>query len=200
MAENTRSHPTPIKVDSALAALAVILLGAALFNFEEFSHVAGFALKALANTAPFIFFAVLAVAYVKATGAENVLAKAFEGAEARMVILAALLGGLSPFCSCEVIPFIAALLAVGAPLSAVMAFWLASPLMDPAMFLITSGTLGWEFALGKTMAAVGIGLFGGAVTMIFAKSVVFADPLQERARNENPKPRQRNRKQRAFQS
>ena len=180
MAENTRSHPTPIKVDSALAALAVILLGAALFNFEEFSHVAGFALKALANTAPFIFFAVLAVAYVKATGAENVLAKAFEGAEARMVILAALLGGLSPFCSCEVIPFIAALLAVGAPLSAVMAFWLASPLMDPAMFLITSGTLGWEFALGKTMAAVGIGLFGGAVTMIFAKSVVFADPLREK--------------------
>lgn len=180
MAENTRSHPTPIKVDSALAALAVILLGAALFNFEEFSHVAGFALKALANTAPFILFAVLAVAYVKATGAENVLAKAFEGAEARMVILAALLGGLSPFCSCEVIPFIAALLAVGAPLSAVMAFWLASPLMDPAMFLITSGTLGWEFALGKTMAAVGIGLFGGAVTMIFAKSVVFADPLREK--------------------
>ena len=97
-----------------------------------------------------------------------------------MVILAALLGGLSPFCSCEVIPFIAALLAVGAPLSAVMAFWLASPLMDPAMFLITSGTLGWEFALGKTMAAVGIGLFGGAVTMIFAKSVVFADPLREK--------------------
>lgn len=180
MAENTHSHPNPLKVDSALAALAVILLGAALFNFEEFSYVAGFALKALANTAPFIFFAVLAVAYVKATGAENVLAKAFEGAEARMVILAALLGGLSPFCSCEVIPFIAALLAVGAPLSAVMAFWLASPLMDPAMFLITSGTLGWEFALGKTMAAVGIGLFGGAVTMIFAKSVVFADPLREK--------------------
>ena len=29
------------------------------------------------------------------------------------------------------------------------------------------------------MAAVGIGLFGGAVTMIFAKSVVFADPLRE---------------------
>ena len=122
MTENTHSRPNPLKVDSALAALAVILLGAALFNSEEFAYVAGFALKALENTAPFILFAVLAVAYVKATGAENVLAKAFEGAEARMVILAALLGGLSPFCSCEVIPFIAALLAVGAPLSAVMAF------------------------------------------------------------------------------
>ena len=40
-------------------------------------------------------------------------------------------------------------LAVGAPLSAVMAFWLASPLMDPAMFLITAGTLGTGFADGE---------------------------------------------------
>lgn len=97
-----------------------------------------------------------------------------------MIGFAALLGGLSPFCSCEVIPFIAALLALGAPLSAVMAFWLASPLMDPAMFLITSGTLGYEFALGKTVAAVAIGLLGGSLTMLFAKTPVFLDPLREK--------------------
>ena len=45
---------------------------------------------------------------MKATGAENLLARAFEGREVRMIVLAALMGGLSPFCSCEVIPFIAA--------------------------------------------------------------------------------------------
>ncbi|MEL6419878.1 MAG: permease, partial [Pseudomonadota bacterium] len=94
--------------------------------------------------------------------------------------LAALLGGLSPFCSCEVIPFIAALLAVGAPLGAVMAFWLASPLMDPAMFLITSGTLGWDFAIAKTIAAICLGMFGGFGTMLLANSPVFVDPLRER--------------------
>ena len=99
----------------------------------------------------------LAVAYLKATGAENLLAKAFEGNPARMIVMAALLGGLSPFCSCEVIPFIAALLAVGAPLGAVMAFWLASPLMDPAMFAITTGAIGLEFTIAKTIAAVGSG-------------------------------------------
>ena len=71
---------------------------------------------ALWHTAPFITFAVLAVAYMKASGAETLLAKAFEGRQARMIVLAALLGGLSPFCSCEVIPFIAAMLALGAPL------------------------------------------------------------------------------------
>ncbi|NRB04024.1 MAG: permease, partial [Rhodobacteraceae bacterium] len=139
-----------------------------------------FAGKALANTAPFILFAVLAVAYLKASGAENLLAKAFEGNPARMIVLAALLGGLSPFCSCEVIPFIAALLAVGAPLSAVMAFWLSSPLMDPAMFLITSGTLGWDFAMAKTIAAVGLGILGGFGALAFANTPIFANPLREK--------------------
>ncbi len=46
------------------------------------------------------------------------------------------------------------------------------------MFLVTSGTLGLDFALGKTVAAVGIGLLGGAVTMALKGSPVFADPLR----------------------
>ena len=139
-----------------------------------------FTAEALGNTAPFIAFAVLAVAYLKASGAETLIARAFEGNQARMIVMAALLGGLSPFCSCEVIPFIAALLAVGAPLGAVMAFWLASPLMDPAMFAITSGTLGWDFALAKTFSAIGLGMFGGFGVMLFANSPLFTDPLRER--------------------
>ena len=76
------------------------------------------------------------------------------------------------------IPFIAALLAVGAPLSAVMAFWLASPLMDPAMFLITAGTLGTGFAVAKTVAAVTLGVGGGLLVKAWAGSRVFADPLK----------------------
>ena len=49
-----------------------------------------------------------------------------------------------------------------------------------AMFLITSGTLGYEFALGKTIAAIGIGIMGGSLTMLFAKTPVFTNPLKER--------------------
>ena len=159
-------------------ASAVLLLAVALFDPVNLGPTVAFAAKALLGTLPFIIFAVLAVAYLKATGAENLLAKAFEGRETRMIVMAALLGGLSPFCSCEVIPFIAALLAVGAPLSAVMAFWLSSPLMDPPMFLITAGTLGWDFAIAKTAAAVGLGLLGGFGVMTFATSAVFRDPLR----------------------
>lgn len=168
------------KTDKAWLALVTILALTAYFDPVQFRPTVSFTATALWHTAPFIAFAVLAVAYMKATGAETLLAKAFEGRQTRMIILAALLGGLSPFCSCEVIPFIAAMLALGAPLGAVMAFWLASPIMDPAMFLITSGTLGWDFAIAKTLAAVGLGLFGGFVTMAAARSAVFADPLREK--------------------
>jgi len=168
------------RIDKAWFALVAILIGIAIFDTDAFFPTIEFGSGALISTAPFIAFAVLAIGYLKATGAENLLAKAFVGREIQMIALAAVLGGLSPFCSCEVIPFIAALLAVGAPLSAVMAFWLASPLMDPAMFLITSGTLGYEFALGKTVAAIGIGLFGGTLTMLFAKTPVFVNPLREK--------------------
>ncbi|KZY31830.1 permease, partial [Roseovarius sp. HI0049] len=170
------------KTDKAWLALVTLLALTAFFDPAQFRPTVTFTATALWHTAPFIAFAVLAVATMKATGAETLLARAFEGRQTRMIVLAALLGGLSPFCSCEVIPFIAAMLALGAPLGAVMAFWLASPLMDPAMFLITSGTLGWEFAIAKTLAAVGLGLFGGFVTMAAARSPVFADPLREKPR------------------
>lgn len=184
MTDLSAPRPNPLltaweKIDKAL--LVILLIPVVLFILDRPAVLPTieFAAGAIAHTGVFIIFAVLAVAFLKATGAEGLLARAFEGSTTRMIVFAALVGGLSPFCSCEVIPFIAALLAVGAPLAAVMAFWLASPLMDPAMFLITSGTLGFEFAIAKTVAAVSIGLMGGFATAAFAKTPVFVDPLKK---------------------
>lgn len=183
MTDATQTPPRRLwlkNIDRVWLFIAALLAAVALLDPGELGSVVTFAAKALMGTAPFILFAVAAVAYLKATGAENLLAKAFEGNPARMIVLAALLGGLSPFCSCEVIPFIAALLAVGAPLGAVMAFWLASPLMDPAMFAITTGAISLEFAIAKTLAAVAIGMLGGFGTLMLAGSPVFKDPLREK--------------------
>lgn len=166
------------KVPKVWIVIAAIPILVAIFDPAQLLPTLEFTANAFGHTAIFIAFAVLAIGYLKATGAEAVVAKAFQGRETRMIFLAAVLGGVSPFCSCEVIPFIAALLVAGAPLSAVMAFWLASPLMDPAMFLITSGTLGFEFAIAKTLAAIGLGLFGGFAVKTFASTPVFADPLR----------------------
>ena len=180
------SYPTPRlpdlwkRIDKAWLAVLIIPVLVLIFDPGQFWPTLIFASAAMGETGIFIIIAISLVAFVKAAGAETLLAKAFEGNQTRMIVFAALLGGLSPFCSCEVIPFIAALLAVGAPLAAVMAFWLASPLMDPAMFMITWGELGLDFAIGKTVAAVSLGLMGGYITMALAGSAVFVDPLREK--------------------
>ena len=98
--------------------------------------------------------------------------------EAFILSMAAIFGGLAPFCSCEVIPFIAGMLAVGAPLSAVMAFWLSSPLIDPPTLLITASALGWPFALSKAVVAVALGLFGGFAVKAMISTGAFSDPLR----------------------
>ena len=178
MADLSASLAGRVRIDRVWLLVLALPLFVALIDPLQAKETVSFAIGAFSQTGIFILFAVLAVGFLKATGAEALLVKAFEGREVRMIVLAALLGGLSPFCSCEVIPFIAALLAIGAPLSAVMAFWLSSPLMDPAMFLITAGTLGMPFAVAKTVSAVGMGLLGGMIVRVLFQSPVFADPLR----------------------
>ena len=121
----------------------------------------------------------MVASWAGATGADNLIAKAFVGSPLLMIALGAVAGGLSPFCSCGVILLIAALLAMGVPLSAVMAFWLASPIMDPSMFFLTAGVLGHEFAIAKTFAALGLGMFGGLVVHALSRAGMMAEPLRE---------------------
>jgi len=182
MADLTQS-PAPLRhlwsrVDKALLTCVVIALALLLFDRPAFVPALQDTFGALIRTAPYILFAILAIAVMRASGSERLLDGAFHGAEARMIVVAALVGGLSPFCSCQVIPFVAALLAAGAPISAVMAFWLSSPLMDPSMFAITAGELGWNFAIAKTVAAVGMGAFGGFTLMALKNSRFLQDPLK----------------------
>ena len=153
----------------------------ALLDPGSLAATVAFAAHALAATAPYILIAVLLLAWLKAAGAEAMVARAFAGRETRMIVMAALIGGLAPFCSCQVIPFIAGLLALGAPLSAVMAFWLSSPLIDPPTLLITAGALGWPFAIAKALAAVGLGLFGGLAVRGLMRGGAFGAPLRRYA-------------------
>lgn len=158
---------------------ALILAALALFDMAQAGASARFALDALLHTAPYLILSIAIAAWAGATGADNLIAKAFTGAPLVMIGVAALAGGVSPFCSCGVIPLIAALLAMGVPLSAVMAFWLASPIMDPSMFVLTAGVLDLEFAVAKTLAAIGLGVFGGLVVHVLARGGALADPLRE---------------------
>jgi uncharacterized membrane protein YraQ (UPF0718 family) len=167
-----------LKADRVVLLVLAIIAAILVLDPARSGDVLGTAAEAFAGTMPYMAIAIFLIAYLKASGAEGVVAEAFKGREARMIVFAAIFGGLAPFCSCEVIPFVAALLAARTPLSAVMAFWLASPLMDPPAFAITAGALGVEYAIGKTAAAVGLGLAGGFGMQALLRAGWFAEPLK----------------------
>ena len=173
-----------LRLDPAWIAIAVIFAALAALVPPQAATSAAFTAKAIWSVLPFFALSIGLAAYARATGAENLVAQAFTGRPEVMVLLASLVGALSPFCSCGVIPVIAALLATGVPLAPVMAFWLASPLMDPSMFVITAGVLGLQFAVAKTAAAIGVGLIGGfGVLAIQRAGVLIGPPLRDAVGN-----------------
>lgn len=156
--------------DRVVLALVVLLLLLALFDARLAQRTLGYVASELIHLAPWFIVSVLFAAAAKATGGDAIVARAFTGREGRMIPLAAVVGGLTPFCSCGVIPLVAGLLGAGVPLAPVMAFWIASPLMDPTQFFVIAGTLGIGFAIAKAAAAIGMGLLGGYGTMWLTRS------------------------------
>ena len=154
---------------------ALLVLGAA--DPPQLLPSARFVLEALVSIAPFLALAVAIAAFAAASGADRLVARVFSGSPLRTVALAALFGALSPFCSCGVIPIIAAMLHAGVPLAPVMAFWLASPVMDPEMFVLTAAEIGTGFAVAKTMAAAGVGLLGGLAVLALRRGGSLQRPL-----------------------
>jgi len=165
-------------LDKPVLATIGILLAIALVVPEQLPLTLAFTGSALLSIAPWLALSVMLAAYAKASGADSLVARAFTGSPARMILLASLFGALSPFCSCGVVPLIAGLLGAGVPLAPVMAFWISSPLMDPNMFVMTAASLGGEFALAKTAAAVGMGLLSGAATHLLASRGMLTQTLR----------------------
>ncbi|MBQ3108131.1 MAG: permease [Clostridia bacterium] len=62
-------------------------------------------------------------------------------------ILAALLGTVTPFCSCSSIPIFMGFLAAGLPLSATFSFLISSPMVDLGSLVLLISIFGWKVAL-----------------------------------------------------
>jgi uncharacterized protein len=156
-------------LDLVLVALAVLFGGLYLYDPDQAFRTVRYVTGELAEIAPWLAGSVMVAAFAKATGADSLAARAFRGRQSRMVVIASLVGALLPFCSCGVIPLVAGLLGAGVPLAPVMAFWISSPLMDPAQFLVAAGALGTGFAVAKMISAIGMGMLAGFGTMLLIR-------------------------------
>ena len=142
-----------------------------------------FTARSLAFIAPFLILSVLVAASAKAAGIDRQIATVFSGHATRAIVIAAVFGAFSPFCSCGVIPIIAGLLGAGVPLAPVMAFWISSPLMDPEMFILMLAQFELPFVLAKTMAALLMGAAAGFIVHMLVRHGVFANPLKPLVRS-----------------
>lgn len=63
-------------------------------------------------------------------------------------IMGVLFGAVTPFCACSTVPMTLGFLQVGIPFGTVMSFVIASPLMDPLVFMLLGTFIGWKVAVG----------------------------------------------------
>lgn len=177
----SRTDPLTVlwrKLDKPVLAAILIVLAIALFVPQQLPASLAFTAESLLGIAPWLALSVAVAAYARASKADALIARAFVGSPARMIVMGSVFGALSPFCSCGVVPVIAGLLGAGVPLAGVMAFWMSSPLMDPEMFGIIAASLGLEFAIVKTLAAVALGAFGGIITHLLVSRGLITDALR----------------------
>ncbi len=87
--------------------------------------------------------------------------------------LGALLGAITPFCSCSTIPMTVGLLRAGVPFGATMSFVLASPLLNPIILTMFWALLGWKACVVYGVVTFVASVLSGALLQAlgFAKDV-----------------------------
>jgi len=76
-------------------------------------------------------------------------------------VLGALLGTLTPFCSCSSIPIFIGFTRAGLPIGITFSFLISSPLVDLASFFVLMSFLGWKIALAYVIVGIVLAVIGG---------------------------------------
>jgi uncharacterized membrane protein YraQ (UPF0718 family) len=133
---------------------------------DSIRTIVQFMISNFLNIWPYLVITIPVAVAVQLSGASKYIGKAFNAKPLLAIFLATLVGAFSPFCSCSVIPMVAALLIGGVPLAPVMSFWIASPSMDPEAFFLSVGMIGWDLAVWRLGATLVLSLGAGFVTQI----------------------------------
>ncbi|MGM9642455.1 MAG: permease [Eubacteriales bacterium] len=78
-------------------------------------------------------------------------------------IIAALLGTVTPFCSCSSIPLFIGFTSAGLPLGVTFSFLISSPMVDLGSFVILMSIFGWKVAAVYVVLGLVIAVAGGTL-------------------------------------
>src|SRR5688500_3347739 len=137
---------------------------------QEVAQVAGFVAQAAWRILPVFLLAVFLGVIVRALRLDSAIRGAFDTRVGLSILLATAVGAFTPFCSCTVVPVVAGLLVAGVPLAPVMSVWIASPTMDPEVFALSVGLIGWPLAVARLLATLLLSLGAGYLTLLLIRS------------------------------
>lgn len=78
-------------------------------------------------------------------------------------VLAALLGIITPFCTCSAVPLFLGFLEAGVPLGVTFSFLIASPMINEVALILLLGLFGWKIALMYVASGLLIAVFAGII-------------------------------------
>lgn len=76
-------------------------------------------------------------------------------------LLAALLGIITPFCSCSAVPLFLGFIEAGVPLGITLSFLIASPMINEVALILLLGMFGWKIALLYVTSGLIIAILAG---------------------------------------
>jgi len=132
---------------------------------QEGFRVLEFIYRAFLHIMPYFVLSIVIAAGVNQLKFKEKMVEFMRRKAVYAIIVATLIGAISPLCSCGVIPTLFAFLQIGVPLAPIMSFWITSPIMSPEAFLITWGNLGLELALARLAATILMGFASGFITL-----------------------------------
>ncbi|MGE5423554.1 MAG: permease [Ignavibacteriales bacterium] len=78
-------------------------------------------------------------------------------------ILSALLGTVTPFCSCSSIPLFIGFTSAGLPIGVTFSFLISSPLVDLASVILLASIFNWKIAIAYVTVGVILAVIGGSI-------------------------------------
>ena len=78
-------------------------------------------------------------------------------------ILGALLGTITPFCSCSSIPLFIGFTSAGLPIGVTFSFLISSPLVDLASVLLLASIFNWRIAIAYVIVGLVLAVIGGSL-------------------------------------
>jgi uncharacterized membrane protein YraQ (UPF0718 family) len=78
-------------------------------------------------------------------------------------IISALLGTITPFCSCSSIPIFIGFTNAGLPIGATFSFLISSPLVDLASILLLASIFNWKIAIAYVLVGIVLAVTSGTI-------------------------------------